>query len=82
MDHDWGRIYLYIATRTYRRWGKSEMPADIARESINDDQMRDLNRLKAWLYHKRTEVRLDRERAERHQKREEEAVWTKCIEPR
>jgi len=35
--------------------------------------MRDLNRLKAWLYHKRTTIRLDRDRAERRQKKEEEA---------
>jgi len=72
-DHDWTQIYLYIATKTYRRWGKNEMPGDIAVDSLRDDQMLDLNRLKAWLYHKRTTVRLDQERAERRQKREEAA---------
>ena len=71
MDHDWTQIYLYIATQTYRRWGKNEMPGDIAVDSLRDDQVSDLNRLKEWLYKKRTEARGERERAERRQKREE-----------
>ena len=74
MAHAWGQIYLYIATQTYRRWGENEMPSDIAVESLRDDQMSDLNRLKAWLYHKRTQIRLERERAERQQKKEEETA--------
>jgi len=73
-DHDWGQIYLYIATQTYRRWGKNEMPSDIAVDSLRDDQMADLNRLKEWLYRKRIAIRLDRDRAERRQKRQEEAA--------
>jgi len=81
MDHDWGQIYLYIATRTYRRWGKSEMPTDIAIDSLNEYQMKDLNRLKEWLYHKRTQVRLERDRAERRQKREEEAGKRRVEQP-
>ena len=51
-------------------------------ESLNDDRMRDLNRLKAWLYHKRTTVRLDRERAEKRQKKEEEAAKREAEQPR
>ena len=81
MDHDWGHIYLYIATRTYRRWGKNEMPTDIVVDSLNDEQMRDLNRLKDWLYRKRTQIRLDRDRAERKQRREEEAARRKVEQP-
>jgi len=81
MDHDWRQIYLYIATQTYRRWGKNEMPGDIAVDSLNDDQMRDLNRLKEWLYRKRTQAREDRERAERRQKREEEVAGIKAEQP-
>ncbi len=81
MDHDWGQIYLYIATQTYRRWGKNEMPADIAVNSLNDDQMRELNRLKEWLYRKRIQVRLDRDRAERRQKREEETTRREAEQP-
>jgi len=81
MDHDWGQIYLYIATKTYRRWGKDEMPGDIAVALLRDDQVSDLNRLKAWLYKKRTEVREDRERAERRQKKQEEAEQRKAEQP-
>jgi hypothetical protein len=81
MDHDWGQIYLYIATQTYRQWGKNEMPADIAVDSLNDEQMRDLNRLKEWLYRRRTQARQDRDRAERRQRKEEEAARKKAEQP-
>ena len=81
MDHDWGQIYLYIATQTYRRWGKNEMPGDIAVESLNDEQVREFNRLKEWLYRKRTTVRQDRDRAERRQKKEEEEARKKAEQP-
>ena len=81
VDHDWGQIYLYIATQTYRRWGKNEMPGDIAVDKLDDEQMRDLNRLKAWLYQRRTTIRLDRDRAERRQKKEEEAAKRKAAQP-
>ncbi len=78
MDHDWTQIYLYIAGKTYRRWGKNEMPGDIAVDSLRDDQLSELNRLKEWLYQKRTQARLDRERTERRQRKEEEAAERKA----
>ena len=81
VDHDWSQIYLYIATKTYKQWGKNEMLADIRVESLTDDQMRDLNRLKEWLYRRRTTARQDRERAERRQKREEEIARKKAEQP-
>ena len=81
MDHDWTQIYLYIAGKTYTQWKKAEMPEDIRVESLNDDQMRDLNRLKAWLYQKKTTVREDRERVERRQKKEEEAAKREVEQP-
>jgi len=81
MDHDWGQIYLYIATKTYRRWGKNKMPADIAVDSLNDEQVRDLNRLKEWIYRQRTKIRLERDRAERRQKREDEAARREAEQP-
>ena len=84
-DHDWTKIYLYIAGKTYSRWRTKEsgveMPEDIRVESLNDEQMRDLNRLKAWIYEKRKTARLDRDRAERRQKREEEAAATEAAQP-
>ncbi len=81
MDHDWTQIYLYIATQTYRRWGKNEMPGDVAVDLLRDDQMSDLNRLKEWLYKKRTQLRLARDRTQRRQKREEEAARRKAEQP-
>ena len=80
-NHDWAQIYLYIAGKSYTRWKKNEMPEDIRVESLNDEQMRDLNRLKEWLYQKRTTIRLDRDRAERRQKREDEAAKAKAEQP-
>ena len=53
MDHDWTQIYLYIASKTYRRWRQGEIPTDITVESLRDDQVSDLNRLKEWLYKKK-----------------------------
>ena len=81
MDHDWGQIYLYIATQTYRHWGKNEMPGDIAVDKLDDEQMRELNRLKAWLYQQRAKIRLERDRAERRQRREEEVARIKAEQP-
>ena len=81
IDSDWTQIYLYIATRTYRRWGKNEMPGDIALDQLDDGQMRYLRRLKEWLYNQRTKVRQERERAERRQRKEEEAARGKAEQP-
>ncbi len=81
MDHDWWQIYLDIATKAYRRWGKNEMPGDIAVDSITDYQTTELNRLKEWLYRKRTQLRLERERAERQRKKEEETTKRKAEQP-
>jgi len=71
MDNDWTQIYLYIAGQSYKRWNKSEMPADIAVDSISDYQMGELNRLKSWLYHQRVKARQEKDRAERRQEKEE-----------
>jgi len=81
MDHDWTQIYLYIAGKVCKQWQKSEIPQDIVVESISDDQMRDLNRLKEWLYRRRTTARQDRDRAERRQKREEAEARREAEQP-
>ena len=71
MDSDWTQIYLYVAGQSYRRWNKSEMPADITVDSISDYQIGELNRLKSWLYHKRVKARQEKDRTERRQEKEE-----------
>ena len=81
IDSDWTQIYLYVATQTYRRWGKNEMPGDIAVDQLDDGQMRDLHRLKEWLYRQRTRARQDRERVERRRKKEEIVTRMKAAQP-
>ena len=81
MDSDWTQIYLYIAAQSYKRWGKGEMPADIAVDSISDYQMGELNRLKSWLYHQRVKARQEKDRAERRQVKEEAEAQREAEQP-
>ena len=81
IDSDWTNIYLYVAGRTYARWNKKEMPDDIRIESLTDEQMRDLNRLKEWLYQQRVKARLERDRSERREKREEAEAKRQAEQP-
>jgi len=81
MGHDWTQIYLYVAGRAHSRWNKGEMPEDIKVESLTTDQTRELNRLKEWLYRKRTLARQDGERAERQEKKQEEVARRESEQP-
>ena len=81
MDYDWSQIYLYVAGKTYTRWRKSEMPDDIRVESLTDQQTADLNRLKEWLYHRRTTARQEMERSERRQQKEDGVSKRKTEQP-
>ena len=81
MDSDWTQIYLYIATQVYRRQGKGNMPTDIAVDKLNDEQMRDLRRLKDWLYQRRTKIRQERDRADRRQLKEAAVAERKELQP-
>jgi len=81
MDTDWTQIYLYIATQTYQKQGKGEMPADIAVNSLSDYEMAELKRFKRWLYQARVKARQERERAERRQGKEEAATSKKTEQP-
>ena len=81
MDSDWTQIYLYVASQTYKQWGKGEMPADIVVESINDYQIGELNRLKSWLFHQRIKGRQEKDRAERRQEKEEAEAQREAEQP-
>jgi hypothetical protein len=81
MDSDWTQIYLYVAGKTYCRWGKNEMPADIRVDSLTDYQLSELRRFKDWLYQKRTQARQERQREERRQEREQETERKKAEQP-
>jgi hypothetical protein len=81
IDSDWTSIYLYVAGKTYARWNKSEIPEDIRVISLHDEQMRDLNRLKDWLYRQRIKARLERDRSERREKIEEAEAKRELEQP-
>jgi len=81
MDNDWSQIYLFVAGKTYTRWQKNEMPDDIRVDSLNSQQTADLNRLKGWLYRRRTTLRQESERTEKRQRKEEEVAREKAEQP-
>ena len=81
MGGDWVQIYLYIASKTYRQWGKSEMPRDIVVDNLNDEQMQELKRLKDWIYQRRTQARQEVERIEKRNKKEKEIAGEKAEQP-
>ena len=85
MDHDWTQIYLYIATKVYEKWRTKDsgvtMPDDIRVDSLDSGQLADLNRLKEWLYRRRTTARQDKERAERREKKDAEIAKIELEQP-
>jgi hypothetical protein len=81
MDSDWTQIYLYVASQSYKRWEKGEMPADIVVDSLSEYQMKELNRLKAWIYRQRVKTRLERDREERREEREEAEAQREAEQP-
>ena len=81
MDSEWTQIYLYVAGKTCKQWNKSEVPADITVDSINDSQMGELNRLKAWLYRQRIRTRTQKDIAERRQEKENAEMLKKAERP-
>ncbi len=81
MDGDWSQIYLYVAGKTYTRWHKSEMPDDIRVDSLTDQHTADLNRLKEWLYRRRTSARQELDQAKRRQQKEEAIAQKKEGQP-
>ena len=77
---EWTRIYLYVSTKVCKSAGK-QVPEDIRVESLDDYHMSELNRLKAWIYQKRTQARQEHDRAERREQREKEMAERKALQP-
>ena len=71
MDRDWTQIYLYIAGKVVARAQNVQIPDDIKVDSLSDDQMRDLQELKDWIYQRRLKRRQERRRAEKAKARAE-----------
>ena len=81
MDSDWSEIYLYVAGKTYSRHKQGGLPEDIRVKSLRDDQVRDLDRLEAWLYRQRTTIRLERDRADRRERKEAAVAEREALQP-
>lgn len=85
ISSDWTQIYLYIAGKTYEKWRTKDsgvsMPEDIRVESLTDYQLQLLDRLKAFIHQQRTKIRLERERNERRQLKEDEAARKEELQP-
>ena len=80
MDHDWSQIYLYVSTRVCSTAGR-EVPEDIRVDSLSDYLMKELNRLKSWIYRQRIKVRQERDRTERRHTKEAEVAKRKAGQP-
>ena len=81
IDSDWTNIYIYLTGKVMLRHKKTEIPPDIRVEKLTNDQVRELNRFKDWLYETRVKVRMERDRAERWKGREEKAVQKELEQP-
>ena len=81
LDSDWVQIYLYVSGKTCTHWGSREIPSDIAVDSLNDWQTKQLERLKAWLCQRRIQERINRDRAERRERRHTEAAKREAGQP-
>jgi len=87
IDRDWTQIYCYLTTTVmekhnpYNREGGKIMPDDVRVDKLDKEQERDLAQLKAWIYEKRKGARLERDRTERRQEKEEEVAERKVAQP-
>ena len=66
-DHDWAEIYFYVVTK----YKGDLVPEDIRKDTLNSDQMRDLERIKRDIWNTRIKHRQEQGRAKRRQERAE-----------
>ena len=57
------------------------MPDDIRVDSLDSGQLADLKRLKGWIHRTRVKIRLERDRAEGRQKKEEQSAKKEVEQP-
>jgi hypothetical protein len=85
VGHDWSQIYLYLGWKVYEKWRTPDsgkiFPEDIRVDSLTKGQEEDLHRLKEWIYRQRTKIRLERDKVERREKREEGVAKRKAEQP-
>ena len=71
---------MYAANQCVKSMG-TEIPDDIKVDSLPKYLEQKLDHLKRWIYEKRVDVRLDRERGERREKKETEQAELKAAQP-
>ena len=81
INRDWTEIYLYLTTKVFSKHKDCNVPEDIKVEYIIDYQMNELNRLKSWLYRQRVKARLEKDRAERRDRRQEKEARRETAQP-
>jgi len=81
MDSDWSELYLYVSTQVYRRHKQVDMPDDIAVESLSDYRMGRLLDLKRWIFNRRSQIRQERDRTERRERKEADTARQQAEQP-
>jgi len=81
MDSDWTEIYLYLANHVVRRNRKTEILQDIVVDSLSEYRMGELRRLKDWIYRQRVEMRRERDRTERRERKEAAVAEREALQP-
>lgn len=71
-----GRSLCHLFIRV-GKWATYEQVSRLVRGR----EMRELSRLKEWLYRQRTKIRLEKERAERRQRKEQGDIQQKAEQP-
>jgi len=72
---------MYMASKTYARHKGNQVPDDIRVESLSGYQTGELSRLKSWIYRQRTKIRQERDRAERRERKKDEAAQRRTEQP-
>ncbi len=81
LDSDWADIYLYISTQVLRRHHRGDVPADIATDELHSYRMGKLLDLKRWIFNCRTQMRQERDRAERRERKDQEQARQSVEQP-
>ena len=85
LDRDWVDIYLWLGKTVMERHNPfnkdTPWPDDLEVKPLTKDQERDLAHLKAWIYERRKGARLERDRGERRQQREETKKKREELQP-
>ena len=73
LDHDWHRIYLYLATKVLDGEKDKVVPDDIRVDKLEGNQERDLLHLKHWIYNTKLKHRKERLKDIRKEKKQRRA---------